>query len=148
MEAKREGIEAVKHGWKKGRAEQRACAMQLSGREVFQECNKREGVGLASNVDTCGVDLRTRTRQLGAKEKARRKKCEVLICQMEPRLLEELHEEWCEELAEEKLCFARVRGGGQAVGIYAYRKVEIEKADGGSSRQERVGVAISFHVGE
>ena len=34
-------------------------------------------MGLATGVETLGVDLRTRTKQLGAKEKARRKKCDV-----------------------------------------------------------------------
>ena len=43
----------------------------------FQECSKREEVERANSVETPGVDLRTRTRQLGAKEKARRKKCDV-----------------------------------------------------------------------
>ena len=32
---------------------------------------------MATSVETPGVDLRTRTTQLGAKEKARRKRCEV-----------------------------------------------------------------------
>ena len=48
--------------------------MRLSGREVY---SKREGVGLPTSVETPGVDLRTRTQRPGAKEKARRKKCEV-----------------------------------------------------------------------
>ena len=45
--------------------------------ETFQECSKREGVGLATSVESLGVDLKTRTKQLGAKEEARRKKCDV-----------------------------------------------------------------------
>ena len=36
-----------------------------------------EGVTLADSVETLGVDLRTRGKRLGAKEKARRKKCKV-----------------------------------------------------------------------
>ena len=32
---------------------------------------------LADSVETLGVDLRTRVKRLGAKEKARRKKCKV-----------------------------------------------------------------------
>ena len=32
---------------------------------------------MAESVETLGVDLRTQTKQLGAKEKARRKKCDV-----------------------------------------------------------------------
>ena len=36
--------------------------------------SKEEGVTLADSVETLGVDLRTRVKRLGAKEKARRKK--------------------------------------------------------------------------
>ena len=32
---------------------------------------------MAESVETLGVDLRRQTKQLGAKEKARRKKCDV-----------------------------------------------------------------------
>ena len=42
--------------------------MQLFGREV--------SVGLATRVETSGVDLRMGAKQLGA-EKARRRKCDV-----------------------------------------------------------------------
>ena len=35
--------------------------------EKLQECSKR-GVCLATSVETFGVDLRTRTKQLGAKD--------------------------------------------------------------------------------
>ena len=38
----------------------------------FQEYSRREGVGLATSVETSGVDFRTRTKQLGAEQKARR----------------------------------------------------------------------------
>ena len=34
---------------------------------------------LATSVETLGVDLRTRTKQLTAKEKARRKKCDEIF---------------------------------------------------------------------
>ena len=44
--------------------------------EVLQ-CSKEKGVTMADNVETLGVDLRTRVKSLGAKEKARRKKCKV-----------------------------------------------------------------------
>ena len=45
--------------------------------EKFQECNMREGVGLATSVETLGVDLSTRTKHLRANEKAGRQKCDV-----------------------------------------------------------------------
>ena len=52
------------------------------------QCSKEEGVTLAGSVETLGVNLRTRVKRLGAKEKARRKKCD----QEEQGLPEELHE--------------------------------------------------------
>ena len=38
---------------------------------------QRRMVTLADSVETLGVDLRTSVKRLGAKEKARRKKCNV-----------------------------------------------------------------------
>ena len=38
---------------------------------------KEEGVTLADSVETLGVDLRTKVKNLGAKEEARRRKCRV-----------------------------------------------------------------------
>ena len=40
----------------------------------FQKCSEKERVVLATSVETLGADLRTRTKQLGGKEKTRRKK--------------------------------------------------------------------------
>ena len=45
--------------------------------DELRQCSKEEGVTLADSVETLGVDLRTRVKKLGAKEKARRKKCKV-----------------------------------------------------------------------
>ena len=41
----------------------------------LRQCSKEEGVTLAASVETLRVDLRTRVQRLGAKGKARRKKC-------------------------------------------------------------------------
>ena len=46
---------------------------------VLRQFSGEEGVMLADSVDTLGVDLRTRVKKLGAKEKARRKRCKVRI---------------------------------------------------------------------
>ena len=43
----------------------------------LRQLSKEEGVTMANSVETLGVDLRTRVKRLGAKEKARRKKCKV-----------------------------------------------------------------------
>ena len=45
--------------------------------EELRQCSNEEGVTMADSVKTLRVDLRTRVRSLGVKEKARRKKCKV-----------------------------------------------------------------------
>ena len=45
--------------------------------EELRQCSKEDGVTMADSVETLGVDLRTRGKNLGAKEKARRMKCKV-----------------------------------------------------------------------
>ena len=45
--------------------------------DELRQFSREEGVTLADSVGTLGVDLRTRVQRLGAKEKARRKKCNV-----------------------------------------------------------------------
>ena len=46
-------------------------------RSELSQFSEAEGVTLADSVETLGVDLRTRVKRFGAKEKARRKKCKV-----------------------------------------------------------------------
>ena len=43
----------------------------------LSQFSKEEGVTLTDSVETLGVDLRTRVKKLGAKVKARRRKCKV-----------------------------------------------------------------------
>ena len=43
----------------------------------LSKISKEEGVILTDSVERLGVDLRTRVKKLGAKEKARRRKCKV-----------------------------------------------------------------------
>ena len=45
--------------------------------DELRQCSKEEGMTMGDSVETLGVDLRTRVKRLGAKEKARRKKCSV-----------------------------------------------------------------------
>ena len=45
--------------------------------EELRYCSKEEGVTVADIVEMLGVDLRTRVKRLGAKDKARRKRCNV-----------------------------------------------------------------------
>ena len=46
--------------------------------DELRQCSK-EGVTMADSVETLGVDLRTKVKRLGAKEKARRKNCKVRL---------------------------------------------------------------------
>ena len=85
-------------------------------KKKFQESSTREGVvGLATSVKTLGVDLRTTTKRLGAKEKARRKKCDVWFSffQEESRFPHELHEDWCEDVASDEFGSVQEDGEGK-----------------------------------
>ena len=43
----------------------------------LRQFSREEGVALADSVETLGMDLRTRVKRLGAREKATRKKCKL-----------------------------------------------------------------------
>ena len=43
----------------------------------LSQFSKEEGVALPDSMETLGVDLRTRVKRLGAREKARSKKCKL-----------------------------------------------------------------------
>ena len=47
--------------------------------DELRQCSQEEGVTMADSVETLGVDLRTRVKNLGAKDKARRKKCKKTL---------------------------------------------------------------------
>ena len=45
--------------------------------DELRQCSMEERVTMADGVETLGVDLRSRVKRLGVKEKASRKKCKV-----------------------------------------------------------------------
>ena len=51
----------------------------------LRQFSSEEAMTLAESVETLGVDLRTRMKRLGAKEKARRKKCMVRFSLMKKK---------------------------------------------------------------
>ena len=55
-------------------------------KDELRQYSKAGGVTLADSVGTLGVDLRTRVKRLGAKEKARRKTCKVRFSHNSPDL--------------------------------------------------------------
>ena len=66
----------------------------------LRQYSKEEGVAMADNVETLGVDLRKRVKRLGAEEKARRKKCEVGFSLMKKKkaFQKKLHESGGQEV--------------------------------------------------
>ena len=61
----------ITEGEKEGKSKMIASCSYLE--KKFRHAVKKEEVGLSTSAEKLGVDLRTRTKQLGAKEKARRK---------------------------------------------------------------------------
>ena len=61
---------------RKERVSKMIASCRLLEDELLQ-CSKDGGVTMANGVETLGVDLRTRVKRLGVKEKARRSKCKV-----------------------------------------------------------------------
>ena len=106
------GLElSITQGLKEGKAGVIASCSNFE--EKFQECSKREGMCVATSVETQGLDLRTTTQQSGAKEEVR---FEILAGQKKSRFSDEFCNDWCEEAIEDGLVFARV-WRGTAIGI-------------------------------
>ena len=89
------------------------------------------------------MDLRTRTKQVGAKEKARRRKCDVRFSLNEEKYMRT----GARKLLRTGLVPAKVYGG-QAVDMTFTEKSVVEEANGSSSRKEEIGVAVTFHGSE
>ena len=68
---------SITEGGKEGKSKVITSCRHLE--EKFQECSKKGGVAMATSVETPGVDLTTRTKQLGAKEKSRSTKREARL---------------------------------------------------------------------
>ena len=93
--------------------------------ERYQECSKKEGVVVAMSVETLGVDLRTRTKLLEAKERSRRQKCEVILVYEENRIFQKSHmRTGMRKLSRTGLVPARA-WGGQAVGIAPTERLKL-----------------------
>ena len=75
-EVERKGLKlSVTEDGKEGKSKMIASCGFLE--DELRQFSREEGVTMADSVDSLGVDLRTRVKKLGAKEKARRKKCRV-----------------------------------------------------------------------
>ena len=75
-EVEKEGLElSVTENGKEGKSKIIASCGFLE--DELRQRSKEGGVTMADSVETRGVDLTTKVKILGAKEKARRKKCKV-----------------------------------------------------------------------
>ena len=86
-EVEKKGLKlSVTENGKEGKSKMKASCGFLENE--LSQCSKEEGITLADRVETLGVDLRTRVKRLGAKEKATSKKCkgEVLDYQKRTKL--------------------------------------------------------------
>ena len=70
-EVEKKGLKlSVTENGKEGKSKMTSCGFLEN---ELSQLSKEEGVTLADSAETLGVDLRTRVKRLGAKEKARRK---------------------------------------------------------------------------
>ena len=101
------------------------------------------------SVETLGVDLRQRTKQLGTKDKARRKKCDVRFSLIGNNRIFQRNDMRAGVRKQLRTGFhSRESVVRTSRGPRAQRKVHLEEADGGSSRREGIGVALIFHGSE
>ena len=99
-EVERKGLKlSVTEDGKEGKSKMIASCGFLENE--LHQFNREEGVILADSVETLGVDLRTRLKRLGAKEKSEEEvvQGEVLAHKEEECISKELHESGCQEVA-------------------------------------------------
>ena len=113
--------------------------------EQLCECSKDEGVILADSVETLEDDLRTKVKRLRSKEKARRRTCKVRFSLIKKnKAFQKIYMKVeTKKLSRMGLVSARACGA-HAVGIAPTERLKTEEADGSSSRQEEVGLALPF----
>ena len=110
--------------------------------DELRQCSK-EGVTLADSVETLGVDLRTRVKRLGAKEKASRKTCKVRLSLIKKNkaFQKKLHESGCQEVAT---CMydASKDLESPCSGDGSHGEVEIEETDGSSRQKSATSLSL------
>ena len=99
-------------------------------------------MGLATSVETLGVDLRTRTKQLGAKEKARRKKCDVMFARRNRAFQKQPFED--EEVAQDVLGSCESLWIGQTVGTAPTERPKLTRQMAAAGKKE--SVSFSLHL--
>ena len=136
-DVKEKGLKwSITEGGKEGKSEVIYLLQNLE--EELRACRKK-GVVMADSVETLGVSLRTHTHththRAAVSEGECEKKCDVRFS-----LIKKIR-------VRNGLVLAR--GWGRTSGrCCTHRKVQIEEADGGSSRQEGIGIACLVLRGE
>ena len=106
--------------------------------EKVQECSTEEWT-LRRSVETLGVDLRRRTVQPGAKEKARRQKCDLKFSFARRNCVFEKN---CMEAVEDGL------GLCESVGEEKPLALPLQSGAGGSSSRKNESVSLSLFMEE
>ena len=108
----------------------------------LRQFSREEAVTLAESVETLGVDLRTRMKRLGAKEKARRKKCMVRFSLMKKTAFQKS----CIKVGVNKLQRAGMMPArtwvAQCSGDVSHGEVKNEEANGGCCGQEEYDLPL------
>ena len=91
-EAEEKGLKlSVTENGKEGKSMMIASCGYLE--DELRQCSKEEAVTMAGSVETLEVDLRTRVKKLGVKEKARRKKYKVRFSLIKKKASQKCHME-------------------------------------------------------
>ena len=97
-------------------------------------------------MDTLGVDMRTRIKKLGAKEKARRKKCWVRFSLIKKN---KAFQKSYMKVGAKKLLRSGHGASKDMGSLYSgdcsHGEVEIEETDGSGSRQEEHDFVVPVH---
>ena len=112
----------------------------------LRQFSREEGVTLADSVETLGVDLRTRVKSLGAKEKARRKKCKLRFSLIKKNMVFQKN---YMKVSVKKLLRAGMMPartwGVYAAGMPPHGKVKVEETDGSCCGKKEHDLPIFVH---
>ena len=99
---------------------------------------------MADSADTLGVDLRTRVKSLGAKEKARRKKCKLRFSSIKKK--KNYMKVGVKKLLRAAMMPARTWRGACSRN-FSHGKVKTEETDGNCNNQKEYNLLVFLHGG-
>ena len=111
----------------------------------LSQFSKEEGVTLADSVETLGVDLRTRVDKLGAKEKARRKKCKVRFSLIKKNTA--FQKNYTMEEVKKVLGYGASKDlGSSCSGDSSHGKVKIERQMAAAAGRKKSTTSLSLFI--